>query len=136
MQSVPITTKVVLELRSWRGVLNTTLCDKVYQWLATVLWFSPGTQVSSTNKTNRHGINEILLKVALNTINCVLINIIFHLNIYIFNRIHLFLIKFKRDQIWNFSKLILKSRRLSNDATDLMRTELNDACTKCSFDTS
>jgi len=32
-------------------------------------WFSPGTLVSSTNKTDRHNINEILLKVALNTIN-------------------------------------------------------------------
>jgi len=31
-------------------------------------WFSPGTLVSSTNKTDRHGITEILLKVALNTI--------------------------------------------------------------------
>jgi hypothetical protein len=32
-------------------------------------WFSPGTPVSSTNKTDRHNITEILLKVALNTIN-------------------------------------------------------------------
>jgi hypothetical protein len=32
-------------------------------------WFSPGTLVSSTNKTDRHDITEILLKVALNTIN-------------------------------------------------------------------
>ena len=32
-------------------------------------WFSPGTIVSSTNKTDRHDISEILLKVALNTIN-------------------------------------------------------------------
>ena len=32
-------------------------------------WFSPGTPVSSTNKTNRHDITEILWKVALNTIN-------------------------------------------------------------------
>ena len=31
--------------------------------------FSPGTLVSSTNKTGRHDITEILLKVALNTIN-------------------------------------------------------------------
>ena len=31
-------------------------------------WFSPGNPVSSTNKTNRHVITEILLKVALNTI--------------------------------------------------------------------
>jgi hypothetical protein len=33
------------------------------------LWFSPGTPVSSTNKTDCHDIAEILLKVALNTIN-------------------------------------------------------------------
>jgi hypothetical protein len=45
-----------------------TLCDKVCQWLARVLWFSLGTPVSSTNKTDRHDIAEILLKVALNTI--------------------------------------------------------------------
>jgi hypothetical protein len=30
-------------------------------------WFSPGTPVSSTNKTDRNDINEILLIVALNT---------------------------------------------------------------------
>jgi hypothetical protein len=64
MQSVPIITNVVrIPLR--RGVLNTTLCDKVCQRLATGQWFSP---VSSTNKTDRHDITEILLKVALNTI--------------------------------------------------------------------
>jgi hypothetical protein len=32
-------------------------------------WFSPGTPVSSTNKTDRHDIPEIFLKVALNPIN-------------------------------------------------------------------
>jgi len=36
--------------------------------LATGRWFSLGTPVSSTNKTDRHDITEILLKVALNTI--------------------------------------------------------------------
>jgi hypothetical protein len=46
----------------------TTICDKVCQWLATGRWFSPGPPVSSTNKTDRHDITEILLKVALNTI--------------------------------------------------------------------
>jgi hypothetical protein len=46
----------------------TTLCDKVCQWLVTGRWFSPGPPVSSTNKTDRHDITEILLKVALNTI--------------------------------------------------------------------
>jgi hypothetical protein len=49
-------------------VLDTTLCDKVCQWLATDWWFSPDTLVSCTNKTDRHDITEILLKVALNTI--------------------------------------------------------------------
>jgi len=32
-------------------------------------WFSPGTLVYSTNKTDRYDITKILLKVALNTIN-------------------------------------------------------------------
>jgi hypothetical protein len=36
--------------------------------LAAGRWFSPGTPVSSTNKTDRHYITEILLKVTLNTI--------------------------------------------------------------------
>ena len=57
-----------LESRSWRGVLNTILCDNVGQWFMTGQWFSLGALVSSTNKTDRHYIAEILLKVALNTI--------------------------------------------------------------------
>ena len=52
-----------------RDVLDTTLCDKVRHLLATGGWFSPDTPVSSSNKTDRHDIAEILLKVALNTIN-------------------------------------------------------------------
>ena len=40
-------------------------CDKVCQWLATGWWFSPSTPISSTNKTDRHDIAEILLKVVL-----------------------------------------------------------------------
>ena len=52
-----------------RGLIYTPLCDKVCQWLTVGLWFSLGTLVSSTNKTDRHDITEILLKVALNTIN-------------------------------------------------------------------
>jgi hypothetical protein len=43
--------------------------DKVYQLLAHGLWFSPGTPASSTTKTGRHDIAEILLKAALNTKN-------------------------------------------------------------------
>jgi hypothetical protein len=53
---------------SWSGLLDTTLCDKVDQWLAAGQWFSPGTPVSSTNITEGHDITKILLKVALNTI--------------------------------------------------------------------
>ena len=52
-----------------QGVLDTTLCDQVCQWLAAGRWFSTGTPVSSTNKTDHHDITEILLKVALNTMN-------------------------------------------------------------------
>ena len=43
--------------------------DKVYQLLAHGRWFSPGTPASSTTKTGRHEIAEILLKVELSTIN-------------------------------------------------------------------
>ena len=59
----------IVKPHSWRSVFNTTLCDKVCQRLAICWWFSPSTPVSSTNKTDHHNITEILLKVALNTIN-------------------------------------------------------------------
>jgi hypothetical protein len=45
------------------------ICDKVCQRLATGRWTSPGPSVSITNKTDRHGVAEILLKGALSTIN-------------------------------------------------------------------
>ena len=38
--------------------------DKVYQFLGHGRWFSPGTPASSTTKTGRHDIAELLLKVA------------------------------------------------------------------------
>jgi len=41
--------------------------DKVDQLLLHGWWFFPGTPASSTTKTSRHDIAEILLKVALNT---------------------------------------------------------------------
>jgi hypothetical protein len=49
--------------------------DKVYPLLGYGWWFSPGTPASSTTKTGRHEIAEILLKVALkhqkiNSIGC------------------------------------------------------------------
>jgi hypothetical protein len=59
----PLTLWVRIPLR--QGVLDTTLCDKVCQWLTAGRWLSPGTPVSSTNKTDRHDITGILLEVAL-----------------------------------------------------------------------
>jgi hypothetical protein len=43
--------------------------DKDYQLLAHGQWLSPGTPASSTTKTGRHDIAEILLKAVLNTKN-------------------------------------------------------------------
>jgi hypothetical protein len=48
--------------------------DKVYQLLVHGRWFSPGTLASYTTKTGRHDIAEILLKVALNTKNQIIIS--------------------------------------------------------------
>jgi energy-converting hydrogenase Eha subunit E len=42
-------------------------------WLEAGWWFSPGTLISSTNKSDRHDITEILLKIALNTISIALL---------------------------------------------------------------
>ena len=53
--------------RSWRSVLDTTVCDKVCQWLTTGRWFSLNTLLSFTKATDHHDITEILLKVTLNT---------------------------------------------------------------------
>jgi hypothetical protein len=55
---------------SWRPEGCTRLAaasDKVYQLLVHGWWFSPGTTASSTTKTGRHDIAEILLKVVLST---------------------------------------------------------------------
>jgi hypothetical protein len=64
MQSVAINTKVVSSNPAHDGVCSIQLYS--CRWFATGRWFSPGTPVSSTNKTDRHDITEILLKVALN----------------------------------------------------------------------
>ena len=60
----------VFKACSWRGVLDTTVCDKVCQWLAAGRWFSPCTL--STKKTYRCDIIGILLKMALRTITLTL----------------------------------------------------------------
>ena len=52
------------ESRSGWGVQHYVI---KFLWPATGRWFSHGSPVSSTNKTDRHNITEILLKVALST---------------------------------------------------------------------
>ena len=46
----------IFKSTSWRGVLDTTLCDKACQWFTTDQWFL---QVFFTNKTNCHDITDI-----------------------------------------------------------------------------
>jgi hypothetical protein len=71
VQLVSINTTVVIRTPFMaKCTLDTTLCDKV----AAGRWFSRSdTPVSSTNKADRHNIAEILLKVALKTINLTII---------------------------------------------------------------
>jgi hypothetical protein len=60
MQSVPITTDVVHSTPAKGKEYN-----YVIKFVSDIRWFSPGPPVSSTNKTDRHDIAGILLKVAL-----------------------------------------------------------------------
>ena len=63
-------------LKLWVRIQRMTRCDRyniMWSSLSVGRWFSPGTLVSFTNKTDRHDITEILLKVALNTIILTLI---------------------------------------------------------------
>ena len=55
------------------GPLDKTLYGKVVQTVAIGRWFSLDTPISSINKTDRHDITEVLLKVALNAITLTLI---------------------------------------------------------------
>jgi hypothetical protein len=48
-------------------------------------WFSPGTPVSSTNKTDRYDIAEILLKVKLNTLTLTQLNVTTPLSYHFFS---------------------------------------------------
>jgi hypothetical protein len=44
----------------------------VIKFVSHLRQFSPGTLVSSTNKSDRHGVTEILLNVALTTMTLIL----------------------------------------------------------------
>ena len=75
MQLVSITTDVVGSTPVRVEVYNIVI--KFVSDLRQVgRWFSLSPQVFSTNKTDRHDIIEILSKVALNTINHNLVNIL------------------------------------------------------------
>jgi hypothetical protein len=56
--------KMEFESCSWQGVLVQHYVINLFIFAADQ-WISPGTPVSSTNKTDYHDITEILLKVAL-----------------------------------------------------------------------
>jgi hypothetical protein len=73
----------------------TTLCDKICQWLATAVWISLGPPISSTNKTDRHDITEILLKVALNTIKQT-------------NKTNIIIVSSKHWQLWTLSHSVVR----------------------------
>jgi hypothetical protein len=55
---------------TWRGVIDTTLCDKSLSvTFGRLVVFSRHCGFFHLNKTDHHDITEILLKVALNTTN-------------------------------------------------------------------
>jgi hypothetical protein len=67
VQSVPIATKVASLNPAHDWVYSKQ--HYVIMFVSDLRQFSLGTSVSSTNKTDCHDVTEILLKVALNTIN-------------------------------------------------------------------
>jgi hypothetical protein len=66
----PLTLWVRIPLRLGKPIQHYVI--QVCECLAAGLWFSLGTLVSSTNKTDHHNITKILLLVTLNTITLIL----------------------------------------------------------------
>jgi hypothetical protein len=104
--------------RSWRGVFDTTLCDQVCLRLTTGRWFSHGTPVSSTNKTDRHDITDILLKVAINIITLTMLP-----NVLPLDNATMWHIKHKFYLIWQMCHSYADAP--SNCATLRIRLDLN-----------
>ena len=73
VQSVPITTEGSNPVH---GEVYSTQ-HYVRKFVSDLRWFSSGTPVSSTNKTDHHDITEILLKVTLSIVNKQTNNFIF-----------------------------------------------------------
>ena len=68
--SVPLARKINYTFSDNVRILSLAAAsDKVYQLLVHGRWFTPVTPASSTTKLCRHDMAEILLKVALSTIN-------------------------------------------------------------------
>ena len=124
VQSVNITTNVVSSNPA--HVLDTILCDKIRQSLATGWWFSLGIPASSTNKTDHHDITEILL----NTINLTLTYVLLYIS---YKIIWMFYDKFAIERcIWLTSCLqplttgsLLKSVFLSGFVIIFTTSEIN-----------
>jgi hypothetical protein len=57
---IELTTTDAISACSWWGILDRTWCDQVYKWLAAGRWFSQGTLVIPTNKTES---NDITLDI-------------------------------------------------------------------------
>jgi hypothetical protein len=94
--------------RSWRSVLKTTLCDNVCQSLVTGRWSFSVTLICSINKIDRHDITEILLKVALSTINLnhkiIRFKYIFD-SPYLFEKYHIRTYEIRRVRLWRNCRL-------------------------------
>ena len=72
MQSVPITTNV-FSSNTTRSEVDSIQHYVICQWLAARRWYFPGIQVSSTNKTDRHVITEILLTLNIKTLTILIV---------------------------------------------------------------
>jgi hypothetical protein len=98
---VPITTKSwEFDSRSWWGVLDTTLCAKVCQWLATGQCFSP---ISSTNKTDPYDITDRTPSKQIHILIHIFISygvIIFSLSIFDQSGNHIF--QYLKNFLWTF----------------------------------
>ena len=77
-------------------------------------WFSQGTPVSSTNKTDHHDITEILLKVVLNTISQTEPNFHGFTNLIYWHTLSLVVSIIVEKYLWHFNPLVKAFYRYIN----------------------